>query len=83
MGVYLRISGRTDRTTASKEDPMADVVVLGAGVAGHTAALHLRRLLPKNNTVTVVTPNSQWNWIPSSIEASGMRPARTSSSSAG
>ena len=46
---------------------MADVVVLGAGVAGHTAALHLRRLLPKNNTVTVVTPNSQWNWIPSNI----------------
>ena len=24
-------------------------------------------MLPKNNTVTVVTPNSQWNWIPSNI----------------
>jgi sulfide:quinone oxidoreductase len=46
---------------------MADVVVLGAGVSGHTAALHLSRLLPKGNTVTVVTPNSQWNWIPSNI----------------
>lgn len=46
---------------------MADVVVLGAGVAGHTAALHLSRLLPKGNTVTVVSPNSQWNWIPSNI----------------
>lgn len=46
---------------------MADVVVLGAGVSGHTAALHLSRLLPPGNTVTVVSPNSQWNWIPSNI----------------
>lgn len=46
---------------------MADVVVLGAGVAGHTAALHLSRLLPQGHTVTVVSPNSQWNWIPSNI----------------
>ncbi|MBT9256957.1 FAD-dependent oxidoreductase [Phycicoccus sp. MAQZ13P-2] len=46
---------------------MADVVILGAGVAGHTAALHLSRLLPKGHTVTVVSPNSRWNWIPSNI----------------
>ncbi|MBK6885284.1 MAG: FAD-dependent oxidoreductase [Tetrasphaera sp.] len=46
---------------------MADVVVLGAGVSGHTAALHLSRLLPAGHTVTVVSPNSQWNWIPSNI----------------
>lgn len=46
---------------------MADIVILGAGVAGHTAALHLSRLLPKGHTVTVVSPNSQWNWIPSNI----------------
>ena len=46
---------------------MADVVVLGAGVAGHTAALHLSRLLPSGSTVTVVSPNSWWNWIPSNI----------------
>lgn len=46
---------------------MADVVVLGAGVSGHTAALHLRRLLRRHDTVTVVSPNSQWNWIPSNI----------------
>lgn len=46
---------------------MSDVVVLGAGISGHTAALHLRRLLGKDHTITVVTPNSQWNWIPSNI----------------
>ena len=46
---------------------MADVVILGAGVSGHTAALHLSRLLPRGHTVTVVSPNSQWNWIPTNI----------------
>lgn len=46
---------------------MADIVVLGAGIAGHTAALHLRRLVGAEHTVTVVTPNSHWNWIPSNI----------------
>ncbi len=46
---------------------MADIVVLGAGVAGHTAALHLKRLIGREHTITVVSPNSQWNWIPSNI----------------
>ncbi|MGA7688886.1 MAG: FAD/NAD(P)-binding oxidoreductase [Jiangellales bacterium] len=46
---------------------MARVVVLGAGVAGHTAALHLRRKLAKDHDVVVVTPNAQYNWIPSNI----------------
>ncbi|MEO7061046.1 MAG: FAD-dependent oxidoreductase [Lapillicoccus sp.] len=46
---------------------MVDVVVLGAGVSGHTAALHLTRMLGKGHRVTVVSPNSQWNWIPSNI----------------
>lgn len=46
---------------------MSRVVVLGAGVAGHTAALHLRRMLGKSHEVVVVSPNSQWNWIPSNI----------------
>jgi sulfide:quinone oxidoreductase len=46
---------------------MAEVVILGAGVSGHTAALHLRRLLGREHKVTVVSPNSQWNWIPSNI----------------
>lgn len=46
---------------------MAEVVILGAGVSGHTAALHLRRLLGREHAVTVVSPNSLWNWIPSNI----------------
>lgn len=48
---------------------MADVVVLGAGISGHTAALHLKRMLGRHggHTVTVVSPNSKWNWIPSNI----------------
>jgi sulfide:quinone oxidoreductase len=46
---------------------MARVVVLGAGISGHTAALHLRRSLGKNHDVVMVTPNSKWNWIPSNI----------------
>ena len=46
---------------------MSRVVILGAGVSGHTAALHLRRKLGKEHEVLVVSPNSQWNWIPSNI----------------
>lgn len=46
---------------------MARVVILGAGVSGHTAALHLRRLLRREHEVVVVSPNADWNWIPSNI----------------
>lgn len=43
------------------------VVILGAGIAGHTAALLLRRKLSVQHEVVVVTPNALWNWIPSNI----------------
>ncbi|MFO0549988.1 MAG: FAD-dependent oxidoreductase [Polyangiaceae bacterium] len=46
---------------------MARVVVLGAGVSGHTAALILRRKLGRAHEVVVVSPNRRWNWIPSNI----------------
>jgi len=46
---------------------MARVVILGAGISGHTAALHLRRMLGREHEVVVVSPNSRWNWIPSNI----------------
>jgi len=46
---------------------MDRVVVLGRGIAGHTAALHLTRMLKQPDEVVVITPNSYWNWIPSNI----------------
>ncbi len=46
---------------------MARVVILGAGVSGHTAALFAKRKLGSNHEVIVVSPNSKWNWIPSNI----------------
>lgn len=46
---------------------MARVVVLGAGIAGHTAALTLRKLLSDQHQVTTVSPKAVYNWIPSNI----------------
>jgi sulfide:quinone oxidoreductase len=46
---------------------MARLVILGAGVAGHTAASFAAKWLGKSHEVVVVTPNSKWNWIPSNI----------------
>jgi len=46
---------------------VARVVILGAGISGHTAALHLRRMLKKPHEVVVVSPEAKWNWIPSNI----------------
>jgi sulfide:quinone oxidoreductase len=43
------------------------VLVLGAGVAGHTAASFLRMWLGREVTVTVVSPKPDYNWIPSNI----------------
>lgn len=46
---------------------MARLVILGAGIAGHTAALHAHRKLRGRHELVVVTPNRKWNWIPSNI----------------
>jgi sulfide:quinone oxidoreductase len=46
---------------------MARVVVLGAGISGHTAAAYLRKWLGKDDRVTVVSPLPTYNWIPSNI----------------
>lgn len=46
---------------------MARVVILGAGISGHTAASFLRKWLGKNDDVVVVSPLSHYNWIPSNI----------------
>jgi sulfide:quinone oxidoreductase len=46
---------------------MARIVILGAGVAGHTAARYLNKWVGKQHEVIVVSPNAKWNWIPSNI----------------
>jgi sulfide:quinone oxidoreductase len=46
---------------------MAKVVVLGAGISGHTAAQILRRKLGRGHEVIVVSPNTKYQWIPSNI----------------
>lgn len=50
-----------------KSNFMAKIVVLGAGIAGHTASAFLRKKLGKKHTVTVVAPNAYYQWIPSNI----------------
>ena len=46
---------------------MARLVILGAGVAGHTAASFATKWLGDEHEVVVITPNAKWNWIPSNI----------------
>lgn len=46
---------------------MSKIVILGAGISGHVAASHLRRKLDKTHEVLVVSPNSNYQWIPSNI----------------
>ncbi len=46
---------------------MSRVVVLGAGISGHTAAAFLRRWLGRGDQVVVVSPEPGYNWIPSNI----------------
>ncbi len=46
---------------------MAKVVVLGAGISGHTAVVILRKKLGKKHDVIMVSPNSNYQWIPSNI----------------
>lgn len=43
------------------------LVILGAGIAGHTAALHAKNKLGSKHEVVVISPNSKYNWIPSNI----------------
>jgi sulfide:quinone oxidoreductase len=46
---------------------MAKIVVLGAGISGHTAAAYLKQKLGKNHEVVVVSPSEYYQWIPSNI----------------
>ncbi len=46
---------------------MAKIVVLGAGISGHTAVTYLKKYLGKDHDVTVISPNSNFQWVPSNI----------------
>ena len=46
---------------------MARIVILGAGISGHTVARYLGKWVGKKHRVTVVSPKSKWNWIPSNV----------------
>jgi sulfide:quinone oxidoreductase len=46
---------------------MGRLVILGAGVSGHTAAMHAWNKLKGSHEVVVITPNRNYNWIPSNI----------------
>ncbi|MGC8652681.1 MAG: NAD(P)/FAD-dependent oxidoreductase [Candidatus Kryptoniota bacterium] len=46
---------------------MARLVILGAGIAGHTAAIRARQKLGPQHEVVVISPKSRFNWIPSNI----------------
>lgn len=46
---------------------MAKVVVLGAGISGHTAASFLKKLLGKKHEVIVISPSRYYQWVPSNI----------------
>jgi sulfide:quinone oxidoreductase len=46
---------------------MARIIVLGAGISGHTAAAYLRKKLGRIHTVIVISPSAYYQWIPSNI----------------
>lgn len=46
---------------------MAKVLILGAGISGHTAALYAKKELKKKHEVVIVSPNSNYQWVPSNI----------------
>ncbi|WP_456420389.1 NAD(P)/FAD-dependent oxidoreductase [Lutibacter sp.] len=46
---------------------MSKIVVLGAGISGHTAVSYLSKSLKKNHEVVMISPNSNFQWLPSNI----------------
>ena len=54
---------------------MANIVVIGAGLAGLPAAYELRHLLPSEHTVTLISNESKFTFIPGLIQvALGLKP---------
>lgn len=63
----IQKSPASSHVSLVRSNQMAKILILGAGIAGHTAALHATRILGKEHEITVVSPNSKYNWIPSNI----------------
>jgi len=56
---------------------MAHVVVLGAGLGGSIMAYELRDQLRKEDTITVVTKDPTYHFVPSNLDRRGLaRPRR-------
>ena len=62
-----------------KEPSMAKVVVIGAGFAGHTAALYLGSKLGKKHQVTVISKRDIFSYLPSWVwvGVNHMKPEKT------
>ncbi len=45
----------------------AKILILGSGFAGHTAVLHLTKLVGKEAEITVVSPSNRFTWFPSLV----------------
>lgn len=58
---------------------MAKVVIIGAGLAGHTAALYLGDAVGKQHSITVVNKSQDFLWLPSLVWVGidRMRPEKT------
>lgn len=50
---------------------MARVLVLGAGISGHTAVMYLKKILGKKHEVIMVSPNSNYQWVSSNQAGHG------------
>src|SRR5690606_29474239 len=60
-------SRQSSRAAVTFLKPMAKIGVLGAGIPGHTAPTLLRQQLPLAHEIVVISPEPEWNWIPSNI----------------
>ena len=55
------------RAEEKKEGPMAKIAIIGAGFAGHTAALYLGVQLGKKHDVTMINKQDYFLYVPSLI----------------
>ena len=64
---YDSLIGQDRRSAVKLVVAVSRVVVLGAGIAGHTAAAFARSWLGDGDSVTVISPRPDYNRVPSNI----------------